>query len=422
MRSISEDIALTRTTEKANAQPMNIDTDPVKILIVDDQPANLLSLEMQLESPDLTIIKASSGNEALTQTLKHEFALVLMDVQMPEMDGFETAELMRSNPKTRNIPIIFVTAISKEQKHVFKGYESGAVDYLFKPLDVDVLKSKVNVFLELRRQQIQLQAAHDLLEAKVQERTADLNKAKVAAESANSAKSEFLTNMSHELRTPLHGILSFADLGMKRYDSLPGEKVRHYFSRVHESGVRLLELLNDLLDLANLESTEADYLMQKQNLMQIANTAIYDLARLTVEKNLSLEIVEAKATETIFCDASKIGQLFRCLLSNAIKFTPEGKKITISFRTTELLINNERVEAVQTTVSDQGIGVPEDELELIFKNFTQSSRTRDGAGGRGLGLAICRQIADHHNGKIWAENLLEGTAFHFVIPCSEVRR
>ena len=127
------------------------------VLIVDDRPENLLALESLLENPSLNILKANSGNEALSLVLQHDFALVLLDVQMPEMDGFETAELMRSSKKTKHIPIIFVTAISKEQQHIFKGYEAGAVDYLFKPLDPHILQSKVKIFLDLHRQKMSLE-------------------------------------------------------------------------------------------------------------------------------------------------------------------------------------------------------------------------------------------------------------------------
>ncbi|OGQ98596.1 MAG: diguanylate cyclase response regulator [Deltaproteobacteria bacterium RIFOXYD12_FULL_57_12] len=156
--------------------------EKINILIVDDRPVNLLVLEGLLDSPELNIIKAFSGNEALGLMLEHDFALVLLDVQMPEMDGFETAQLMRGRKETRHVPIIFITAISKEQKHIFKGYESGAVDYLFKPIEPEILKSKVAIFLELHRQKKLLKEQAMLLDFKVQE----LLETKHQLEQANS--------------------------------------------------------------------------------------------------------------------------------------------------------------------------------------------------------------------------------------------
>ena len=163
------------------------------ILLVDDRPENLLTLEGILDSPDLNLAKASSGNEALGMMLEQNFDLVLLDVQMPGMNGFETAELMRNSEKTKNIPIIFVTAISTERKHIFKGYETGAVDYLYKPLDLEILKSKIRAFVEFFKHKQELEITTAKLESTVHE----LNKAIDIAEVATKAKSSFLANMSH---------------------------------------------------------------------------------------------------------------------------------------------------------------------------------------------------------------------------------
>ena len=223
--------------------------EKINILIVDDRPENLLALENLLESPELNIIKATSGNEALGRMLEYDFALVLLDVQMPEMDGFETAELMRGSAKTRHVPIIFVTAISKEEKHIFKGYDAGAVDYLFKPLDPHVLKSKVNVFLQLYSQKKSLEKTTGHLRRTVEE----LKKAnQMILEQQKSVIEEerlkVLLQMAgataHELNQPLMVLLGNIELmGMNKDNP---EKTAHYVNRVEESGQKISEIVRKI--------------------------------------------------------------------------------------------------------------------------------------------------------------------------------
>ncbi|MCP4756256.1 MAG: response regulator [Proteobacteria bacterium] len=404
--------------------------DTPNVLIVDDKPENLLLLENLLEGSGVGVVKALSGAEALELVCRYELALILLDVIMPEMDGFETAERLRSQERSRHIPIIFITAIGRDRKHVFKGYRSGAVDYMVKPLDREILKSKVGVFLELYRQKKALEEMNeeilgsrevlcrinDELEKKVEERTVGLIRAKEEAEFANNAKSEFLANISHELRTPLHGVLSFAQLGAARIDTLSKEKTLHYFNRISRSGERLLVLLNDLLDLAKLEAGRVDYQMKKENLRQIIGGGIGEFDSVVKEKRLSLEIVEPEVSTEVVCDNYKIGQVVRNLLSNAIKFTPEQKKITISFKDGCIESPRSSLSALHVLIADQGMGIPNDELDSIFDKFVQSSKTTTGTGGTGLGLAICHEIVKAHHGRIWAENSVEGAVFNFTLP------
>lgn len=221
-------------------------TQKINILLVDDRQENLLSLEALLEGPDLKIFKAASGNEALGLILQYDFALVLLDVQMPDMDGFETAKLMRSAEKTKYIPIIFVTAISKEQKHVFKGYKTGAVDYLFKPLDPDILRSKVNVFIDLHKQKVALEKTHQDLERTVKElqkanrRILEQQK-KVIEEERLNVLLQMAGATAHELNQPLMTLLGSIELMQLSKDN--PENLSQHVDRIEDAGRRISDIV-----------------------------------------------------------------------------------------------------------------------------------------------------------------------------------
>ncbi len=221
------------------------------VLIVDDRPENILSLEALLDAPDMNIIKAYSGNEALGMILEYDFALVLLDVQMPEMDGFETAELMRSNTRTKHIPIIFVTAINKDQQHVFKGYQAGAVDYIFKPLEPEILKNKVNVFLELHSQKAALKNNNDELR-KANQIIHDQQKAAIEEE-----RLKVLLQMAgataHELNQPLMVLLGNIDLlEMEIAGDIP-QQLKKILVRIKEAGQRISDTVKKIQTLRRVE-------------------------------------------------------------------------------------------------------------------------------------------------------------------------
>jgi PAS domain S-box-containing protein len=275
---------------------------------------------------------------------------------------------------------------------------------------------------ERKQAEAQIKKHRGHLEEMIKERTQELNMAKNKAEIANVVKSEFLSNMSHEIRTPVHQILSFSKFGVDKIDKVEKEKLLHYFVKIETSGKNLLSLLNNLLDLSKLESGQMEYKMLHKDLSQINKKIIKEFDSLINEKGIILEIAERSLPTEAICDEYKIDQVIRNLLSNAIKFTPSGKRVYISFSEGSLPLGNDdfnkgTIPTIVTSIKDEGVGVPEYELETIFDKFVQSSKTKTAAGGTGLGLAICKEIIKAHNGKIWAENNLEGgSTFSFMLP------
>ena len=261
-----------------------------------------------------------------------------------------------------------------------------------------------------------------LLEISERKRTEEqLRVAKEIAEAANLAKSEFLSNMSHEFRTPMHSILSFSNFGIKRIKTATRDKLLRYFENIKLSGERLLPLLNDLLDLSKLEAGMMDYKMRNHDLFQLAKTIAAEFSHLATEKDITIQLIQPDFTALAFCDNIKICQVIRNFLSNAVKFTLPITQITLSLHSDIREINNEQHEYTQLKVMDQGVGIPENELERVFDKFVQSSLTKTGAGGTGLGLAICKEIITDHKGYIWAENNPKGgAAFFFSIPSKEI--
>lgn len=273
-----------------------------------------------------------------------------------------------------------------------------------------------------KRMEAELRTHRDNLGALVEAQTADLVHAKERAEEANRIKSEFLANMTHELRTPMHAILSFAHIGLSKAASAPSEKLVGYFDRIRSSGERLLKLVSDLLDLSKLEAGKMPLEARSVDLEALVREVAHDLEALVETRQQRLEVISAPCDTVVYGDSARLAQVVRNLLSNALKFTPDGRHVRVSFAPAELpagrrAIDRGTVAALCMTVADEGIGIPEGELDKVFDKFYQSSKTRTGAGGTGLGLAICKEIVLAHRGTIRASNRPGGGAvFDTTLP------
>lgn len=321
--------------------------------------------------------------------------------------------------KMISTPIYQLVAIAREVS-LRKNYTVRAAKTTHDELGV--LSDAFNTMLsQIQERDETMTSFNQVLEHRVTERTRDLEAAKEVAESANQAKSQFLANMSHELRTPMHAILSYAAFGLEEIDSATREERHKYFTRIKDSGNRLLNLLNNLLDLSKLEAGKMDFTMQQADMRKVLDSTVKELESLLEKKNLKVEVQDTREIRIAAFDSSRVVQVLNNLLSNAIKFSPENSTITVELNDEEDHNYGWNSKGLRVAVRDQGMGIPENELEAVFDKFVQSSKTRTGAGGTGLGLAICKEIISGHNGRIWAaNNASKGACFSFVLPTESI--
>jgi signal transduction histidine kinase len=377
-----------------------------KILIVDDDHGKLMAIEAVLQSLGQTIVSVTSGEEALRRLLVEDYAVILLDVNMPGLDGFETAEFIRQRSRSEHTPIIFLTAHA-DDAFADRGYALGAVDYLLMPATPEMLRAKVGVFVDLfqKSEQVRLQA-----EQRVQ--LAQEQAARVEAERASVAKSQFLTNISHELRTPMTAIIGMTDLSLMEPLS---PNVREYLGAVQTNAHLLLELLNEILDLSKLEAGTLTLESAPLQLRKILGELKHSFSHRADQKGLKLEvIVDPGVPNHLIGDSLRLRQVIINLLTNAIKFTERGR-VTLDVRIESAC---DREAWIKFTVSDTGIGISSADQERIFAPFTQvdasTRRRRDGAG---LGLAISADLIRAMGGsRAVRSELGKGSEFSFIIP------
>jgi signal transduction histidine kinase len=409
-------------------------TPKANVLLVDDKAENLLALESVLEQLGQNLVRANSAPEALRHLLLEDFALILLDVQMPGLSGFELAELIRERERTQHTPIIFISAESVQEQNIFKGYSLGAVDYLTKPVQPEILKTKVRFFSRLylqqnkiRRQAKELADANALLdkmnvelEERVRIRTKELEDANIEregllarekslraeAERANRMKDEFLATLSHELRTPLNSILGWSQIVLS--DMVDDEGLKTALETIHRNATAQAQLIEELLEASRLITGKVLLNLEPTDVVPVIEAAIDIVRPRAAAKNI--EIITWFETDVgpITSDPTRLQQMVWNLLTNAIKFTPEGGRIEI--KTVRVK------DRMQISVSDTGMGISSEFLPYVFDRFRQedstSTRRHDGLG---LGLAIVRQLAELHGGEVSAESKGENQGSTFII-------
>lgn len=385
-----------------------------KLLIVDDLPENLLALEALIKRDDRIVYKALSADEALSLLLQHEFAMAILDVQMPGMNGFELAEMMRGTDRTKNIPIVFVSAAGREMNYAFKGYESGAVDFLHKPLDIHAVKSKVNVFVDLYRQSKAVQRQVEALERSRREQEvllAQLQQTQVELEHAVRMRDDFMSIVSHEVRTPLNGLiletqLRKMHLARDNTAAFTKDKLAAMVDRDERQIQSLIRLIEDMLDVSRIRTGKLSIRPSEFDLSQLVANLLEVFSPQISAAQASISFSSAQPVVGQW-DEFRIEQVISNLLTNALRYGAQ-KPIDVA------VYREEGYAVVQ--VRDQGIGISQENQQRIFQQFERVAGSHV-VSGLGLGLFISEQIVAAHSGKIEVRSELgEGALFKVCLP------
>jgi two-component system, sensor histidine kinase len=376
-----------------------------KILIVDDLQENLISLEMILSDFEVDFVKATSGKDALRATIKDDFAMAILDVQMPGMDGYETLSLMRTRSKTKYLPVIFVSAIHQSDLHIIKGIETGAVDFIPKPIIPEILAGKVRVFLDLHQQKQELIS----LLHRFDEQNAELKQQREIAQKANEAKSLYLAYMSHEIRTQLNGIIGLSKI-INSTELKPDQK--DLMDTIVVSGDTLLGIINEILDFSKVESGQVALDIIDTDLRKLVDNIVNLLTHKAIEKKIYLKsTIDSTVPGLVMADALRLNQIITNLVNNALKFTENGG-VTVSIKQIAEESGSVRF---RFEVIDTGIGIPADIQGKLFNDYTQADVTTTRKyGGTGLGLAISKKLVSLMGGTIGVHSTPgDGSVFWF---------
>jgi len=397
------------------------------ILIVDDNETNLYTLRKVLERMEVNIHSALSGKEAISLAKKNVYSLALIDIQMPEMDGFETLTRVRALKGNEHMPVVLISAIYTEDQYRIRGMETGAVDFIPKPVSPEVIRAKVRVFLDLEQQRASLKALNDdlkesnrQLKSEIIRREAvedELRKARAMAEKTSEIKSQMLVNMSHEIRTPVNSILGFADM-IVNPDISPTDKER-YLKYVTNSSQNLLFLIDEILEHSRLDAGEMKISSGPCDIDNLLGELLELFTRIKEQSGKNeLTLTWHKPEKrglVIRTDYQRLRQVLTNLLHNAVKYSQKGE-IRFGF-----ILDKSDIEFF---VKDQGIGISKEDLSGIFTRFKRLGESSElNAPGTGLGLSLSKRIVELMNGTIWVNSAPDvGSEFRFRIPIEIMSR
>jgi signal transduction histidine kinase len=388
----------------------------VNILVVNDGLAGMLSTEVSLArlGKQARVLTARSGREALSLLLKHRFGLVMLDVHLPDMDGFELATLLKQNDRCRDIPLVFITAAAQAEADVTRGYAAGAVDFLFMPIEPEVLRARVKALLDQFWQQRTLtlyvdeitQLNHELSVA-----ARELERANEELKRLSEAKSEFVASVSHDLRTPLTTIIEGIALNEDGTLGPVNDKQKKFLGLAREEAERLSGMVNDILDVAKIEAGKVLPDRTKVDVAGMVDRVRRNFDTLAIKKGLHLKVELPEQLPPVLCDAEHYDRILTNLLSNAVKFTPADGTVCVR------AAKGPQGQVV-TSVSDTGIGIPRDQRSRVFGRFEQVRRpVVSSAAGSGLGLSLCKDLVQLNGGTIGFESEAgRGSTFHFSLP------
>ncbi len=413
--------AVPRTTDSGLDDNGDVNGDALPrgrdILVVDDNDTNLIAIEAALQPLGRTMVLARSGVEALARLVEQDFALIILDIAMPGMDGFETARLVRGRVRNRSTPIIFLTGMSLEDEELLRGYELGAFDFLMKPIRSEVLRAKVAVFLELQQRTDELRQE----QARAHERELAIQRKRFESEvlehqmaqmlEADRRKDEFLAILAHELRNPLQPLQTAVELMEHNPNEPVPERVRHIIQRqVHHIG----RLVDDLLDVARFQTGRLDLRREALSLEDIVVEAVSDSKGSAEAREHKVTVTGEGTSPQVFGDALRLVQVLTNLLSNAIKYTSPGGTIDVHWGAQD--------DFAYVRVTDNGRGIPSAVLPRIFDMFVQERTTPDGKGGLGLGLGLVKRLVELHNGSVHASSRgpEHGATFEVRLPLADV--
>ncbi|MGQ7853578.1 hybrid sensor histidine kinase/response regulator [Pedobacter sp. WC2501] len=368
------------------------------ILIVDDRPENLISLQKVLQAHNFEVDTASSGEEALKKVLKNNYVLIILDVQMPDMDGFEVAEAISGFSKAKDTAIIFLSAVNTELKFITKGYLSGGLDYITKPVDINVLLLKIKTFYRIYEQNRKLNEVQEKLLEEIEFR-----------KQAEHKKDEFISIASHELKTPLTSVKGYIQLLQRSINRDDKTMAQNHLEKASIQLEKLNELIADLLDISKIESGKMKFNMKSFCADNMVNNAIEMLQQSNPDFKISKL---GKTDEMIFGDEMRLEQVVINFITNAIKYAPGTNQVNV--------ITHIKDEKFYVAVKDFGIGISKEQQHKIFDKFYRVEDNSNRFNGLGIGLYICSEIINRHGGTIGVNSVPdEGSEFYFIIPTTE---